>query len=94
MKFFKNLAIKIAAKFIAKKLDLKEDSEMSDKKPWYKSKTMLSVLVAFVISLYELVDGTLGPQLGFNLPDIPVWIYTMLTALGLYGRKVANKKIE
>lgn len=94
MKILKNFVIKMIGKMIAKKLNLKEDSEMSDKKKWYQSKTMLSILVAFVISVYQLVDANLGPAFGFDIPDIPSWVYTILAAVGLYGRKVANKTIE
>jgi len=93
MKFLNNIMAKIAGKILKKKLGITED-KMGDKKPWYKSKTILTAAVVVLISVYEMVDLQLGPVIGFNLPDIPVWVFTLLGALGIYTRKIATKKID
>lgn len=88
----KNFFIKLIARKAGKKIGL-EEGPMTDKKPWYKSKGVLSALVIILITLYEGIDSQLGPQIGFNLPDIPNVVYTVLGALGLWGRVGAKKEI-
>ena len=81
---------------MAKKLNL-EDKPMPETtegtKPKIKSKTILNVIVLVVISLYEITRSALAPQMGWNLPEIPTFIYTALTAAGLYTARTATTKV-
>ena len=82
---------------IARKLGLKEDSEMDDKKKWYKSKTTWGGIVVFLVNVYDMVGASIGPLFGFDLPVIPDFMITILNALlGIqivHGRATATKKI-
>ncbi len=62
-------------------------------KKWFQSKTIWSALIVALIGIYEIVDAQLGPAFGFNLPEIPSYVLTILGALGIYGRTGAIKKI-
>lgn len=53
---------------------------------WYKSKGVITGIVTVIIGVYSLVDTALGPQLGFDLPQIPEWIFILLGSLGIYSR--------
>ncbi len=53
-------------------------------KPFWRSKTFWSILIAGLIGLWN----ALVPETG--LPPVPDWIITVLAALGLYGRAVAQ----
>lgn len=53
-------------------------------KPFWKSKTFWAILITGLIGLWN----TLVPETG--LPPVPDWIITVLAALGLYGRTVAQ----
>jgi hypothetical protein len=76
-------------------VDLKEDTlETKNTKQWWKSKTILSALVAALIGIYNTVDVQLGPAFGFDLPQIPDAIFTILAAVGIYGRVSADKGIK
>lgn len=88
----KNLLAKIAGKKIAKQLELQE-GPMEDTKKWYKSKAVLSGIVTVLVAVYQTVDTSLMPQLGGDLPDIPAIVFTVLGAMGIYGRLSADKKI-
>lgn len=86
----------IAGRKIAKILDLKEGGVMAEEvesKKWYKSKGVLTGIVTILIGLYEAVAVSLAPQLGWTLPPIPAWIFSLLGAMGIYSRVVADKKI-
>lgn len=87
-----NFVYRLFGKFIAKKLDLK-DGPMEDKKKWYKSKAVIAGFVTVLITLYTGIDAQIAPLMGFDLPDIPVFVYTILGAMGVYGRVVAKTKI-
>ena len=91
MKWLKNLVIKIAVKKVAKKMGL-EDS-MEGNKPWYRSKGVLTGIVTVLIGTYEAVAVSLAPEFGWKIPEIPGLVFTILGALGIYARKVANTKI-
>ena len=53
-------------------------------KPFWKSKTFWAVLVTGLIGIWN----ALSPETG--LPPVPDWVITVLAALGLYGRAVAQ----
>lgn len=53
-------------------------------KPFWKSKTFWAVLITGLIGLWN----SLSPETG--LPPVPDWVITVLAALGLYGRAVAQ----
>jgi len=89
----KNVVYRMIGKKIAKKLELKEGSPMENKKPWYQSKAVLAGIVTVLIGTYESTRLTLAPQLGWELPEIPPFVYTVLGAIGIYGRVSANTKV-
>ena len=88
----KNWLLKFAAKRIGKKLGL-EEGPVDDKKKWWRSKTILAALVTALLGIYGIVDTQVGPLFGFDLPEIPAWVITILGALGIYGRSVAKETI-
>lgn len=83
---FKKFLAKIAGKWLGSKLKL-EEGPMDDKKPWYKSKTILTGIVAVLLSAY----GSASTQ--FGLPPVPDWIYAILASIGIYTRATATKTI-
>lgn len=89
----KNLIAKITGKAIAKKLDLKETKDMDNKKQWWKSKAVLTGIVTIIIGAYETARISVAPQMGWNLPEIPPVVYTLLGGIGIYSRVVATKQI-
>ena len=91
MSFLKNFFVKIAGKRVAKALDLKEGNV--DNKKWYQSKTVLAGIVTVLIAVYNAVGASLAPVVGWNLPPIPDWVFTLLGAVGVYGRVTADTKI-
>lgn len=89
----KNWIVKLVVKKAAKKLNLTEGKPV-DKKKWYQSKGVLTGIVTVLIGTYEAVKVALAPQFGWTLPDIPPIVFTILGALGIYSRVVAEKKIS
>ena len=89
---------RMAGRKIAEILDLKEN-DMSEEmkegegKKWWKSKSILNGIVIVIIGTYETVRLSLAPQMGWNLPAIPEFLYVILGAIGIYSRKVADTKI-
>ncbi|MFN3551431.1 MAG: hypothetical protein ACK4WJ_06460 [Endomicrobiia bacterium] len=79
------------AKQIGKKL-FKEDKNM-DKKHWWQSKTIWAGIVTILITIYNTSRPLVAEYFGVNLPEIPPIIYSLLGALGIYGRVTADKKI-
>lgn len=79
----------IVGKVVSKNLRL-EDGPMTDKKPWYKSKGVITGIVTVLVGTYETVKVALAPQVGWSLPDIPPVLYTILGALGVYARAAAK----
>lgn len=92
MGWLKNLVIKIAARKVAKQLDLQE-GPMSDSKSWLKSKGVWTGVVTVLIGTYEMVAQYLAPQFGWNLPPIPGFVFTILGTLGIYSRVIASTTI-
>lgn len=86
-----DFVLKLIGREVAKKLDLKEGN--METKKWYKSKTVISAIVTVLIGAYDLVGANLAPQFGWTLPQIPAWIFTILGAIGIYGRVTAETKI-
>jgi len=66
----------------------------TDSKPWYKSKAVIAGVIIVFVNLW---DNALVPMVGqylhVTLPFIPVWVYSMLAALGIYGRVKADSRI-
>ena len=91
--WLKNLIIKKAAKEVADKLGLQE-GPMEEGKPWFKSKGVISGIVAVLLGIYEVVRLNLAPQMGWSIPEIPPVLFTVLGALGIYSRVVADKVIK
>jgi hypothetical protein len=89
---FKNLFARLAGKAIAKKLDLQE-GPMDDKKKWFKSKGVWTGIVTVALGAYELARVNLAPQFGWNLPEVPSVVLTVLGTMGVYSRMTADKKI-
>lgn len=83
-----DFVLKLAGKKIAKTLNLQE--KPVDNKKWYQSKTVWGGVVTVLSGAYELVRANLAPQ----LPPIPAWLFTILGAIGVYGRVTASSTIE
>lgn len=84
------------AKMIGRKVsaELKlEEGKVDDKKPWYKSKSVLSGVLAVAVVVYNAAREPLGANFGTNLPPIPEWLIAFLSGVGVYGRVTADKKI-
>jgi hypothetical protein len=93
MGFIKKLLLRLAAGSAVKSLGLVEGTPMENKKPWYVSKTVWSGILTVLIGAYDLIGANLAPTFGWTLPQVPAWIFTVLGALGIYGRVSAEKKI-
>ena len=91
MKWLNDLIAKLAAKKVAKILKL-EDGPMEDGKKWYKSKTIWSDIVTGLLGVYGILTPILATH-GINLPEIPPVLFTLLGALGIYGRSSASGPI-
>lgn len=65
---------------------LKEDNEMEGKK-WYESKTLWAAIVAGVLGMVQPVSTALGHPV-----TVPMWVYEVLGAFGLYGIRDAVGK--
>lgn len=83
MRWLNNMIVKIAGKKIGKEIDKMSE----DNKKWYASKTIWAGVVAIIIAGYN----TGAAQFGW--PAVPEWVYTLLGAVGIYGRVNANKTI-
>jgi hypothetical protein len=77
----------LVGKWIGKKIKL-GDNTMDEKKPWYKSKTILSAVVAILLSGYATAAQH------FGLPAVPEWAFALLAGLGVYGRATATTTIK
>lgn len=78
--------LKFAGRKVADKLDLQEADKM-ETKAWYKSKTVIAGVLAGVIGIYNTLSTAK------NWPPIPDFVYTLLGAMGVYGRVTAETKI-
>lgn len=75
----------LLGKYLKSKVKL-EDT-MDDKKPWYKSKSILTGIVAVLLAGYTTAAGQ------FGLPAVPEWIFGLLAGFGVYSRATATQKI-
>lgn len=82
-KWIKNLIAKIIGKRLKKEVDKMEDS-----KKWYTSKTIWAGIVAILIAAYNTGSSS------FGWPPVPDWVFTLLGAIGIYGRKTAETTIK
>jgi hypothetical protein len=84
-------------KFIWEKIVLpkltREVKKFMETKKWYKSKTIWSGIISILIAVYNTMRPLLAQYFNIYLPEIPDWVYTILGALGIYGRVSADKKI-
>jgi len=84
-------------KFILEKIILpkltQEVKKFMETKKWYQSKTIWSGIITILIAVYNAIQPLLAQYFGIVLPVIPDWVYTILGALGIYGRVSADKKI-
>lgn len=62
--------------------------EVTNVKPWYQSKTILSSAVTGVMGIYLTLVAH-----GVHLPAIPPLVITVLAGMGIYGRVTADTKI-
>ena len=63
-------------------------------KPWYKSKAVVAGIIIVFVNLWDnALVPVVGEYLHIVLPTIPVWVYSMLAALGIYGRVKADTRI-
>ncbi len=88
----KTIAAGFLGRWLSKKINLQEGG-MSETKKWYQSKGVWTGIVATLVGLYGLLDANVAPALGFDMPDIPSIVFTVLGAMGIYARTSANKKI-
>lgn len=89
---FENFFAKWAGKYVAKKIDLQEESKMDGTKPWYQSKTIWSDVATIAIAIVGFVDVhfTHG-QVSAN----PIYqgLLALLGGMGIYTRAKATDKI-
>jgi hypothetical protein len=67
----------------------------SDKpKSWYKSKGVWAGIIIVIVNVWDNMLVPFSSQyFSIILPNIPAWIYSMLAALGIYGRVSASTNI-
>lgn len=72
-----------------------------DSKHWYTSKTIWAGIIAVILGVYDaavagLLSGCNTDPVGlcFHLPVIPAWVFSILAAFGIYGRKTATTTIK
>ena len=87
-----NWAYALIGKKIAKVVNLQEGN--MDTKKWYQSRNVWTGVVTVLIGLYTSVDVSLGTSLGFDLPNIPEFVFVILGTLGVYTRVTTTKTIE
>ena len=85
--------LKLIGKKVSDKIGLQEGT-MEDTKKWWTSKGVWTGVVTFLLGAYSLVSVTVMPALGKPpLPPIPDWVLTLLGAMGVYSRVIAEKTI-
>jgi hypothetical protein len=60
---------------------------MFDSKAWYASKTIWTIIVTFLVTIYSQVSTY------YSWPAVPELVYVVLSALGIYGRVSATTQI-
>lgn len=86
MNWLRNFFLKLALKRAVRKLGLKEG--IVENKRWYQSKTVLTAIVAAVLSIAQAVGTATGHPV-----VVPDWVYQILGAFGLYSLRVGDKPI-
>jgi hypothetical protein len=89
MNWIKRKLLELLAKKAGKKLFPEGGDGQVETKVWYKSKTILSAIVAGLIVIYNGI----APGLGWPSP-IPEWIIAILSGIGIYSRVTANTTIQ
>ena len=87
-----DFVLRFIGRTAADKIGLQEGTV--ENKKWYASKTVWAGVIAVLVSVYNSVGTDLAPVLNFKLPPIPDWVFTLLGAMGVYGRLTADKKIQ
>lgn len=64
-----------------------------EKKIWYKSRGMWAGVLTVLFSVYQLVQANFTNLHLFDITAVLPIIFTVLGALGIYGRKEATGKI-
>lgn len=62
-------------------------------KPWYMSKAVWAAIIGIIVAAFNAFNADLAPLIGITLPNIPEWIFGILSALGLWGRVTATSTI-
>jgi hypothetical protein len=90
---FKNLVAKIAGKWLARKLDLKEAGQMeANGKKWYQSKTIWSDVSTIVLAVVGFADAHFMEGKIATSPFYQMFL-AALGAAGIRGRITADKTI-
>lgn len=84
---FEKFIATFIGKKIVQKLDLQEGNAM-ETKSWYKSKTVWAALLGAILGAVQPVSTALGHPV-----TIPAWVFEVLTGLGLYGLRTADKPL-
>ncbi len=63
--------------------------ETEDTKPKWKSKTVWVAIIGVLLGAVQPVSTALGTPI-----TIPMWVYEVLGAAGLYTLRVATKEIK
>ena len=85
------LALKIV-KIIALKLVKEMKTEMETEqttKAWYKSRTVWTAIIGVLLGAVQPISSALGTPV-----EVPIWIYEILGAFGLYTLRAGDKSIN
>lgn len=63
-------------------------------KHWWESKTIWSGVLAVGIAVYNALGQPVLEHFHVTLPMIPDFVYGILAAFGIYGRKAATSVIK
>ncbi len=64
------------------------------KKSWLKSKAIWAGILAVLVAVYNGLGAPLAEHFSITLPAIPEFVFALLGAFGIYGRKVADTEIK
>ena len=85
--------VRMIGKAAGNKIGL-EEGGMKEGKQWWLSKGVWTGVLTILVGAYETARVALAPHVGWTLPDIPPFVYTLLGAMGLYSRVVAKDVIR
>lgn len=66
---------------------------LTENKPWYKSKTIRSAITILLLGIYNSAIPFVDTHYGVQLPIVPEWIYSLLAVLGIKYRMDAKTRI-